>query len=99
MVKKIQKSGKISKNLKKSHFFKKSENFENIFFLPKKKKKYAIILVLPIEEISLRPELSTPPRFRIQGGSPERDGRRTEQQEILVSNIGLYNKFAITWSN
>ena len=36
-------------------------------------KKYTIPLVLPIEEISLRPELSSPPRFRIQGGSPERD--------------------------
>ena len=33
-----------------------------------------ILLVLPFEEISLRPELSTPPRFRIQGGYPERDG-------------------------
>ena len=33
----------------------------------------AILLVLPIEEISLRPELSSPARFRIQGGSPERD--------------------------
>ena len=29
---------------------------------------------MPIEEISLRPELSSPARFRIQGGSPERDG-------------------------
>ena len=29
---------------------------------------------MPIEEISLQPELSGPPRFRIQGGSPERDG-------------------------
>ena len=38
-------------------------------------KKNGIPLVLPIEEISLRPELSSPARFRIQGGSPERDGR------------------------
>ena len=37
------------------------------------RKKNAILLVLPIEEISLRPELSSPTRFRIQGGSPERD--------------------------
>ena len=36
-------------------------------------KKNAIILVLPFKEISLRPELSSPPRFRIQGGYPERD--------------------------
>ena len=30
-------------------------------------------LVLPIEEIGLRPELSSPPCFRIQCGYPERD--------------------------
>ena len=35
--------------------------------------KNAIILVLSIEEIILQPELSTPPRFRFQGGSPECD--------------------------
>ena len=41
-----------------------------------------------MEEVSLRPELSIPPRFRIQGGYPERyGGARTE---ILVSNIGYY---------
>ena len=39
---------------------------------------------MPIEDISLWPELSSPPYFRIQGGYPERDGR----MEILVSNIG-----------
>ena len=38
------------------------------------KKKNAILLVLPIEEISLRPELSSSPRFRIQGGYPGCDG-------------------------
>ena len=63
-------------------FFKKSENFENIFFVAEKKES---LLVLPNEEISLRPELSSPPRFRIQGGSPERDERT---KEILVSNFG-----------
>ena len=31
-------------------------------------------LVLSFKEISLRPELSSQPRIRIQGGSPERDG-------------------------
>ena len=41
------------------------------FFSPKKN---AILLVLPIEEISLRPELYSPHCFRIQGGYPERDG-------------------------
>ena len=45
---------------------------------------------MPIEEISLRPELSSPPRFRNQGGSTsvtEKDEVRTK--EILVSNIGF----------
>ena len=57
--------------------------------------KNAILLVLPIEEISLRPELSSPPRFRIQGAggrtSVTKDGRRTDEvrTEILMSNIGL----------
>ena len=41
---------------------------------------FAILLVLPIEEISLQPELSSPPCFRIQGGSlsvtEEKDGRK-----------------------
>ena len=36
-----------------------------IFF---RQKINVILLVLPIEEISLRPELSNPPPFRIQGG-------------------------------
>ena len=79
---KWSKNTKIWKNLKKSLFFKKSENFEFIFCSPKKRKENAILLVLPIEEISLRPELSSPARFRIQGGSPERDGgagRRTNE--------------------
>ena len=60
----------------------------------KKKKTNAIRLVLPNEEISLWPVLSSPPRFRIQGGYPElhrREGWRTEQ-EIFVSNIGLREK-------
>ena len=47
-------------------------------------------LVLPIEEISLRPELSSPTRFRIQGGYPERYGRTDKggRTEILVSYFG-----------
>ena len=60
---------------------KQSRNFEKIlkkleksFFFVEKKKENGILLVLEIEEISLRPELSRPPRFRIQGGSPERYG-------------------------
>ena len=77
---------KKSENLEKSQKIALKKIYEN--FEREKKfrpKKNAIPLVLPIEEISLRPELSSPPRFRIQGGSPERDTRT----EILVSNIGL----------
>ena len=75
-------SGKISKN----PFFSK-----NLKMLKKKreknlKKKNAILLVLQIEEISLWPELSSPPRSIFQGGYPERDKQR--RTEILVSNIG-----------
>ena len=31
-------------------------------------KKNAFLLVFAFEDISIRPELSSPPRFRIQGG-------------------------------
>ena len=51
--------------------------------LKKKEEKNAIPLVLPIEEISLRPELSSPPRFRIQEGWSERDGGRTDGRKSL----------------
>ena len=72
-------SQKISKNL----------NLLKIFFLGRKNKN-VILLVLPFEEISIRPELFSPHRFRIQGGQHERDGGRTNKRrtEILVSNIG-----------
>ena len=61
--------------LKKSENLGKSQKIT--FFQQKKKQKKeeeedAIILVSPIEEISLRPELSSPAHFRIQGGSRER---------------------------
>ena len=49
--------------------FFKSDNSKEEQIFPKKKKKNAILLVLLIEEISLQPKLSSPPRFRIQGGS------------------------------
>ena len=77
MVKKIQKSGIFSK-IQKNHFFSKNLKILKIFFFRRKIKKNAIPLVLLIEEISLRPELSSPPRFRIQGGYPERYGRTNE---------------------
>ena len=65
---------------------------------------------LSFEEISIRPELSSPPRFRIQAGSPGRhtrtdrrtdrrkDGRPDGQRtEILVSNKDSRVKSAV-WS-
>ena len=64
-------------------------NFKIFFFGLKKKKN--ILLVWPIEEISLQPELSSPARFRIQGGYPEPDGEG--QTEILMSNIGCLNTY------
>ena len=50
------------------------------FFCPKKINN-SIPLVLSFEEISLQPELSSLPRFRNQGGSPEHDaGGRTDRR-------------------
>ena len=60
-------------------FFSKNLNFLNLFFAEKKTKKNAILLVLPSDEISVQPELSSPPCYRIQGGSSERDARRTNE--------------------
>ena len=50
------------------------------------------LLVLPFEEISIRPEISSRPCFRIQGGPLSMTNGQTEEwriMEILVSNIGL----------
>ena len=58
------------------------------------KKKNAIPLVLPIEEISFQPELSSPPRFRIQGGRGPLSVTH-QQTEILVSNIGYITIIAL----
>ena len=43
-----------------------------------------------IEEITLQPELSSPARCRILGGSPERDGGEGRTEEILLFNIGFW---------
>ena len=40
----------------------------------------AIALVFPFDEISIRPELYSRPRFRIQGGYPEHDGQRIKSK-------------------
>ena len=57
--KKIIKETQKNWKLKKKNLKKKSKTI---------KTKNAFLLVLPIEEISLWTELSSPPRFRIQGG-------------------------------
>ena len=65
-------------------FFKKSKSLKE-----EKKivRKNPILLVLPIEQISLQPDLSSPARFRIQEGYPERYGG--QKTDILVCNIGF----------
>ena len=50
------------------------------------KKNSIIFLVLPFKKINICPELSSPPRFIIQGVYPEHKG---QSPEILVSNIGF----------
>ena len=77
---------KILKNLKNSLLF-LFFYFCLIFFSPEKN---AILLVFQYQEDAIRPELFSPAIFRIKGGSPERDGRRTDgrMKEILVSNMG-----------
>ena len=68
-------------------FFFLSENFyEEKHFVSKRKKNIYVFLVLPFEQISIQPEISSPPRFRIQGGYPERDRERV---------AGLYFPFLI----
>ena len=42
--------------------------FKMFWFVEEQKKTN--LLVLPIEDISLQPEFSSPPRFRIHGGVP-----------------------------
>ena len=98
MVKKSKNLEK-SQNLSNNHFFFwKPENFESNIFFAKKRRRNAILLVLPIEEISFRPELSSPPCFWFQAGWSERyKGWRTkdgeQRTEILMSNIGFLQDY------
>ena len=62
--------------VKKSEYLER-KNLKNHFFL--QNKKNTLLLVLQNEEIGLQPELSSPLRFRIQGGGypePETEIRR-----------------------
>ena len=71
------KNRKIVLNSKKKMFFflQKIWTFKNIFFCKNKKKirKNAIPLVLPFEEISCRPQLSSPPHFELLWIQHKRD--------------------------
>ena len=82
--------GRVGEKLKIWFFKEKTLVFFNNkrFFLNKSEEKKAIPLDLPFEEISLWPELSSLPCFRIQGGYPERYRRTDGRTEILMSNIG-----------
>ena len=92
----FQKKKKIKnlKKYKKSLFFQKSlEKNLNIYFLN-----------MPLSQfchwISIRPEVSSPPRFRIQGGQSEIDGGQTEDGrkslclifEYLIQSVILFLK-------
>ena len=55
-------------------------------------KKNAIFLVFQYKEDGIRPELSSPSRFRIQGGYPERD---TVAAAGVVVVAGQYFSFLI----
>ena len=61
---------KILKKCKKKFFF-----WKFIVFA----RKYDILLVSPIKEISLQPQLSSPPCLRTQGGYPERYKQRNKR--------------------
>ena len=81
-----------------------SETLNILFFFHREKdiKKNAFLLVLPFEDISISPDLSSPIHFRIQRGWSESDERR-RKTEILVSNIGymgctgFYSQMRLVW--
>ena len=69
--------------------FKQSENLKKT----KKKKKNVFLLVFQYKEDTIRPELSSPALFRIQGGSPDRD--RAGAAAGVVEVAGQYFSFLI----
>ena len=52
--------------------------------------KNYILLILPIKEISLQPELSSPPSFRIQGGKRKCDGGEGRNFSYLILDYILH---------
>ena len=81
---KIIKNYKVSKN---NFFFQSIWKFWQYIFFAEKKAFY-----LTIEEISLWPELSSPPCFRIQWGYPECDTGAGAAAAVVA---GLYFCFLI----
>ena len=70
----------MPKNLKKKTYF--FSQYQEYAIRQKKleeknvaEEKKAIFLVFHYQEDAIRPELSSPARFRFQGGSPKHDGR------------------------
>ena len=76
------------KNLKNHFYFFKNPNLLKIFLSPKKN---IFLLVLPIMEVSLRQEFSSPPSFTFQGRYGQTKFIR-RSQEILVSNLGYLDE-------
>ena len=70
----------------KNHLFSHNLKVLKIFFLLQKK---CSSFCLPIENISLRPVLSSPSRFRFQGGggilSVTKDGRTDERKSSCLA--------------
>ena len=90
MSKIVRKSENLN-SLKKKTFYQKLKIVKYLYT-----QKNPIFLVLSIEKISLRPELSSPPGFRIQGGYPKRDipssssSISSSRTVLLFSNIGFF---------
>ena len=82
-------SGKSQKN-SKNHF--KTFFVEKNKFCKKKEEKNAALLVFQYQEDAIRPELNSPPRFRVRG-YPERDGTAAAAAGVIVA--GRYFPFLI----
>ena len=74
--------------------------------MQKKRKKIAILLVFQYQEDPIGPELSSPPRFRFQGGQHEPYGRtedkgRTEipMSNIVCCNCDIFVRYALLGEN
>ena len=79
------KNVKTTKEKEKTSILKYLKKIMKDNFVKKKKKKKNVLPVLPFKENSLQPELSSPPRFRIQGGTLSlMNKRRTKEGNPCV---------------